>query len=281
MDTEALWRVSGSSPPSSARAGEELAGALMELYGEGLERIVDAVADEGSDALRARLVDDGAVASVLLMHGLYPVAARGPGARGARERAALHGDPRRRGRAARLEDGVARIRLEGHCRGCSASASTLELGIRQALEAAAPDLEGLVVEGVLEEPTHGPPSGAILLPMVRAAHGGGNGRSGAARGLAAACRGSSARRSQLAGVGRRVGPWWANLDGDLLAYRDACAACGAAGRRDARGRHAQLRGVLALVRAAPRGPLDEGSGLQLEPLPLLRDGGEIRVAVAA
>ena len=31
---------------------EELVGALMELYGEGLERIFDAVADEGSDALR-------------------------------------------------------------------------------------------------------------------------------------------------------------------------------------------------------------------------------------
>jgi hypothetical protein len=65
-----------------------------------------------------------------------------------------------------IEDGVARIRLEGHCRGCSASASTLELGIRQALEASAPDLEGLVVDGVLEEPTHGPPPGAILLPMA-------------------------------------------------------------------------------------------------------------------
>jgi hypothetical protein len=65
-----------------------------------------------------------------------------------------------------ITDGVARIRLEGHCRGCSASASTLELGIRQALENAAPDLEGLEVEGTLEEPTHGPPPGAILLPMA-------------------------------------------------------------------------------------------------------------------
>ena len=75
-----------------------------------------------------------------------------------------------------IEDGVARIRLEGHCRGCSASASTLELGIRQALEAAAPDLEGLVVDGVLEEPTHGPPPGAVLLPMA----GGGRPRRGTA-----------------------------------------------------------------------------------------------------
>jgi Fe-S cluster biogenesis protein NfuA len=146
-------------------AGEELAAALMELYGEGLERIMAAVDDD----TRARLADDGVVASLLLMHGLYPVPLED------RVREALesvrpymesHGGAVE---LVSLEDGVARIRLEGHCRGCSASASTLELGIRQALEATAPDLEGLVVDGVLEEPTHGPPPGAILLPMAGAA----------------------------------------------------------------------------------------------------------------
>src|SRR6187397_452269 len=50
-------------------AGEELAGALMDLYGEGLERIMAAV-DEDT---RARLAEDGVVASLLLMHGLFPV----------------------------------------------------------------------------------------------------------------------------------------------------------------------------------------------------------------
>ena len=169
MDTEALLARVGELTAQLDEAGEELAGALMELYGEALERIVDAVADEGSDALKARLLDDGTVASVLLMHGLYPVPLED------RVREALesvgpymesHGGAVE---LVSLEDGVARIRLEGHCRGCSASASTLELGIRQALEASAPDLEGLVVDGVLEEPTHGPPPGAILLPMASAA----------------------------------------------------------------------------------------------------------------
>ena len=50
-------------------AGEELAGALMELYGEGLERIMAAV----DEPTRTRLAEDGVVASLLLMHGLYPV----------------------------------------------------------------------------------------------------------------------------------------------------------------------------------------------------------------
>ena len=47
-----------------------------------------------------------------------------------------------------LEDGVARISLQGSCSDCAASSVTLELAIKQALEEAAPDLEGLEVEGV-------------------------------------------------------------------------------------------------------------------------------------
>jgi Fe-S cluster biogenesis protein NfuA len=156
-------------------AGEELAGALMDLYGEGLERIMAAVDDE----TRARLADDGVIGSLLLMHGLYPVPLE------ERVREALDsvrpymeshgGDVELLG----IAEGVARIRLEGHCVGCAASASTLELGIRRALEATAPDLLGLDVEGVLDEPTHEAPPGAILLPMAPAgpapapaAHGG-------------------------------------------------------------------------------------------------------------
>jgi Fe-S cluster biogenesis protein NfuA len=148
-------------------AGEELAGALMELYGEGLERIMAALDDE----TRARLAEDGVVASLLLMHGLYPVPLED------RVREALEsvrpymeshgGDVELLG----VEEGVARIRLEGHCVGCAASASTLELGIRRALEVTAPDLQGLEVEGVLDEPTHEAPPGAILLPMAPATAG--------------------------------------------------------------------------------------------------------------
>ena len=41
-----------------------------------------------------------------------------------------------------LEDGVARIRLQGSCDGCPASSATLELAIKQALEEAAPISRG-------------------------------------------------------------------------------------------------------------------------------------------
>lgn len=162
MDTTSRLEelVAGLDP-----AGEELAGALMELYGEGLERIMAAVDDETA----ARLAEDGVIASLLLMHGLYPVPLE------ARVREALDSvRPYMESHGGNVEllgvsGGVARIRLEGHCSGCSASASTLELGIRQALEHTAPDLLDLEVTGTLDVPTHGPPPGAILLPMAGAA----------------------------------------------------------------------------------------------------------------
>src|SRR6478752_7314248 len=55
-----------------ARAlAEELVGAMLELYGEGLERIVRAL--EATPEVWDGLAQDGVVASLLLIHGLYPV----------------------------------------------------------------------------------------------------------------------------------------------------------------------------------------------------------------
>jgi Fe-S cluster biogenesis protein NfuA len=148
--------------------GEELAAALMELYGEGLRRIFAAVDEEGTDALRRRLVDDGVVASLMLMHGLYPVALEArvlEGLEMVRPYMESHGgDVRLLG----VEDGVARIRLEGSCQGCTASSATLAERVEQALEVTAPDLQGLEVEGVDAAPAHPPPLGVFELPMAAA-----------------------------------------------------------------------------------------------------------------
>ncbi len=175
-----------------------------------------------------------------------------------------------------IEDGVARIRLEGHCRGCAASASTLELAIKQALEEAAPDLQGLEVEGMVEEAPA--PVGAFELPMVD-----GGGAPAAPAGWLAVpglehLGAGHVAEVEIDGAALIV----ANVDGDLLAYRNACAACGA-GLTDA----ALEGGMLSCAACAHSfelrlaGRSTEGSGLQLAPVPLLREGGEITVAVAA
>ena len=138
------------------------------------------------------------------------------------------------------------------CSGCAASQATLELAIKQALDEHAPDLAGLEVEGVAE-----PETGGVELPLVHAGgnelparrNGNGGGPSWVALDGANGLEAGGLRRLDAGGVALVV----ANVDGSLLAYRNACAACGAAaGRRRARRSDAALHRVRRRVRPAPR-----------------------------
>jgi Fe-S cluster biogenesis protein NfuA/nitrite reductase/ring-hydroxylating ferredoxin subunit len=250
-----------------ARAvADELVASIMQLYGAGLERIMEAV----DEPTRARLADDGVVASLLLIHGLYPVDLE------TRVREALdsvrpymesHGGDVE---LIAIEDGVARMRLVGHCDGCPASEATLELAIKKALEETAPDLDGLEVEGVEQ-----PPIGAFELPVIQS---NGAGPQPAWTDVASALPppGTTAP-SAVAGTDLLV----ANVGGTLLAYRNACGWCRA--RLD--GAPMTPGGTLTCpscdrrfeLRRAGRSPDDDA--LQIAPVPLLRKDGRVRVAV--
>ena len=138
--------------PAARQLAEELVGGRHRALRRGARADLrrDRRRAASAQALGDRLVGDGVVASLMLIHDLYPVAARR-----ARRRGARHACARTWSRTAATSscsgssDGIARIRLEGSCEGCPASASTLELAIKTALDAAAPDLEGLVVEGAV------------------------------------------------------------------------------------------------------------------------------------
>ncbi len=255
-----------------ARAvADELVSAVIQLYGEGLERIFAALDD--APEVRDRLVDDGVVASLLLIHGLYPVPLEDrvqEALDSVRPYMESHGG---NVELVAVEDGVARMRLVGHCDGCPASEATLELAIKKALEEAAPDLEGLEVAGV-EAP-------AFTLPVVEA-NGNGNGNGAGPPAwtdleLAAPSAGSTAPTT-VAGADLLV----ANVGGTLLAYRNACGWCRA--RLD--GAPMTPGGVLTCpscerrfeLRRAGRSPDDDAA--QIAPVPLLRAEGKVRVAVA-
>ncbi len=61
--------------PAARESAQDLLSAVMDLYGEGLERIVGTLADSGEagESIRRRLSEDGVVASLMLIHDLYPV----------------------------------------------------------------------------------------------------------------------------------------------------------------------------------------------------------------
>ena len=130
-----------ADPVAQARV-QELVGAVLELYGAGLERILGVIADAGEGALHIRnaLLDDGIVASLLLIHGLYPVPLEERIAEAldsVRPFLASHGG---NVELLSVEDGVARLQLQGSCNGCPSSASTLEHALKEAIDEAAPDL---------------------------------------------------------------------------------------------------------------------------------------------
>jgi Fe-S cluster biogenesis protein NfuA/nitrite reductase/ring-hydroxylating ferredoxin subunit len=263
---ELTHQLEAVQDPAARNLAEELTAAIVQMYGAGLERIVQAIAEGGPAGrqIMDRLAEDGVVASLLLIHDLYPVSVE------ERVLQALERvRPYMESHGGNVEflgvhENIAHLRLQGSCKSCSASSSTLELAVRQALEEAAPDLEGMEVEGVVEEST-GSPFEVLQQPSWFALE------AGAVPGP------DGLVGTEVAGAALVV----ADVEGTLLAYRDRCAGCGE-----------QLRGGELLAGALtcpgcsrsfflPRaGRSLDGDGLQLEPVPLLREGEAVRVALS-
>jgi Fe-S cluster biogenesis protein NfuA/nitrite reductase/ring-hydroxylating ferredoxin subunit len=260
---------------------EELVRLVVDLYGAGLERLLEIASDAGrlDDDLLARFAADDLVASLLTVHGLhpYPVETRVAQALdGVRPYLGSHGgDVEFLGLT---DTGEVRLRMLGSCDGCASSAVTLTLAVETAVQAAAPEVTGIVVE---EAPAAGP--SVIPVSALRSRLDAPPPGWTVVDGLADLPPGRPAAFDVggLPVVGVRVGA-------ESYAYRDACPGCGASladgvverrlggGAGDAVLRCATCRRHFD-VRHAGRG-LD-GTELHLDPLPLLVADGVASVAV--
>ena len=147
-----LEEIETFKEPDARAKTAEIVQALLELYGEGLARIVESVGGLGSQDLKDALLDDELITHLLFLHGLHPVdvETRVMGALDeVRPYLESHGG---NVQLLGIEDGVARLKMEGSCEGCPSSTMTLKLAIEEAIQKAAPDLEGIEAEGVVEEP---------------------------------------------------------------------------------------------------------------------------------
>ena len=269
---------------------EELVRLLAEVYGAGLERILEIV-DEGPGGAEviARLADDELVASLLLLHDLHPIDVE------TRIEVALDKvRPYLGSHAGGVDflgvddDGVVRLRLEGSCNGCPSSTVTVKLAIERAIEEAAPEVTGIAVEGVVAPPK-GPVISLDALRRDGTASTNGNG-SHADHVSLTPTGGEWVIVDGLAGLdGGMVAPVQVDgvpvvvcrLDDDLLAYRNRCPVCGGIWADE------RLNGkVLACGGCGERYDVRlAGSGLngrkvRLEPLPLLAQDGVVRIAIA-
>jgi len=265
----------------SARA-EELVRLLVELYGAGLEKVLE-ILGEGPDGpeLIRRLTGDRFVTSLLVLHGLHPKSVED------RVHEALETvRPYLGSHAGGVEflgvdeEGVVQLRLQGSCDGCPSSTITVKLAIERAIEEAAPEVTGVAVEGMTEQPAA--PAGATVPVQI--------GRK--PNGSSAPSNGSNGAWNTVSGVGALPPGTMKAVEvegspvlvcsagGNLYAYRNACPGC--ASDLEA----ASLSGeVLACpscgerydVRRAGRG-LD-AEALHLDPLPLLNANNEVRIAI--
>ena len=286
-------RLDATGDVATREVADELVSAVVQMYGAGLERILSVLAGAGQDGrqIADALSEDELVSTLLLIHDLHPVPLED------RVRAALDSvRPYMESHGGNVEllsiiDGVATIHLRGSCSDCSASAVTLELAIKQALEEAAPDLDALEVLGVAAQTAGGPglpmvsgsaggpgPATGMELPVVMSGVGGGQPPQPSwveVQSIGGLADGALAAVS-VAGSDLVV----ANVGGTLLAYRDRCANCGAPLHEGALSAGAlacpECQRSFFLPRAGRS--LDDAH-LQLEPVPLLRDEGRVKVAL--
>jgi Fe-S cluster biogenesis protein NfuA/nitrite reductase/ring-hydroxylating ferredoxin subunit len=209
-----LGELEALADPVARDTATETVQAVLELYGEGLERIL-ARADA---SMLDELVDDELVSHLLLLHDLHPIGVEDR-VRGAlaevRPYLESHGG---NVELVGVQDGVATLRMQGSCEGCPASAATLELAIEEAVRRAAPDIERIEAAGVPEAP---PP--LIQLEMSPAL------REPDPPAGAWAVAGSFPDLSSGGAVVKRVAGedvLFARLDGTFYAYRPGCPSCG-------------------------------------------------------
>ena len=280
---EALLEEVESLDPSCRAIAGELVQELVELYGDGLGRIVEVVAARDADGSLAReLAADELVSHLLLLHGLHPVALE------TRVRGALAevrpyleshgGDEQRVG----VEDGVVRLRLEGSCSGCPSSTMTLKLAIEDAIHKAAPDVERIDAVGV-DEPAPAPAAGLLQLEISDAL------RERAGAGAGAGAWAPAGAVGELAADGPRVAQvagepvLFVSLGSSVYAYRPECPGCGRS-LDDAVQHDEELRcaGCGARYDARRAGRSRDGEDVHLEPVPLLVDAaGLVKVALGA
>lgn len=287
---ETLLDASAAGGMVARERAEELIRLVTDLYGAGLERILEILHECGrlDEEVLALLAHDELVSGLLLIHGLHPYDLQTrieQALESVRPYLGSHGGDVEL--LSMTQEGTVRLRLLGSCDGCPSSSVTLELAVESAIEAAAPEVTGIEVETASAPHAHAGP--VISVESLRSrlqaptTPGGGGATWYPVPALAQLSAGglSTVEVGSSTLLACRIGT-------DVFAFLDRCARCGSslAGATLAR----RLGGAAADavltcstcqvhydVRHA--GACLDVPELHLEPLPLLADGPGFSVAL--
>lgn len=150
-----LDRLAETGDPRIVETAEDLVAAVVTLYGQGLEQMVQLL----DESTMRELARDKVVGPLLLLHGLHPDDVD------TRVQTALDQvRPYLGSHAGGIEflgvdaAGVGHLRLEGSCDSCPSSSLTVQSAVEKAVLDAAPEIERIEVEGMVEPP----PAGGLL-----------------------------------------------------------------------------------------------------------------------
>jgi len=280
---EALIQEVSTFSDSHARATtEELIQALLDMYGEGLSRILELTdqSEAAGYALIEELASDDLVGSLFLLHGLHPIAIETRVAKAlveVRPYLKSHGG---NVEFIRVEDGIAYLRLEGSCHGCPASTVTLKLAIEEAIYKAAPDLDGLQVEGVIDPP---PRPGTPITFVPRRRKDGASARPTEQNGVWNVMEGVQSLPNGKLKVVTVEGEALliTRIAGTFYAYHNRCSNCNASLAEG------KVTGTYLICPSCERqydicraGRCLDKPDLFLEPVPLLVENGKVKVALS-
>lgn len=141
--------------PKAKRVMQDCIQEMLSFYGKGLDRILNIISNGNSSAAKDiynNLIEDTFINGLLLIHDLHPLDLKTRLYK-ALEKVKPYMDSHGGSvEIVSVENGIAKLKLAGNCKGCPSSSGTLELGIRQAIEEYCPDLLALEVEGVTAIP---------------------------------------------------------------------------------------------------------------------------------
>ncbi len=277
-----VQEVAEFSDPRARATAEELVQTLVDMYGEGLERLLEITAELNASGLE--LIDtfasDELLSSLFLLHGLHPVDIETrviSALEEVRPYLKSHGG---NVEFVKVEDRIAYLRLEGSCHGCPGSTMTLKLAIEDAIYDAAPDLDGLKVEGVTEPPPR-PGMPVTFVPPRRQKD---SKRSTDQNGAWSVVEDlPSLPEGALKVITIQAKPvLFCTIAGTYYAYHNRCSNC------DASLDGGVLEGTTLTCSSCGRrydvclaGRCLDAAGLFLEPVPLLVENGKVKVALSA
>jgi Fe-S cluster biogenesis protein NfuA/nitrite reductase/ring-hydroxylating ferredoxin subunit len=280
-----VQQIEKATDPALSATAKDLVQLLMDLHGKGLERMLEIVhrtSTAGPSIIEA-LGRDDLVRSLLLIYGLHPDSLETRVVQAlekTRPYLKSHG-----GNVTLIgtdDLGGVTLRLEGNCHGCPSSSATLKLAVEEAIYDAAPDVTSIVVQGQIPEAAVATTLGFVPVSQLSC---NGNGHHSKAEGDQAgwedvfgldAITPGSLRTKEVGG--RDI--LFCRLEETLYAYDNTCPGCS-----QPLGGARLVGTVLAcpicsqhydVLRAGRGVDLDN---LHLEPFPLLRENGRVRVAL--